>query len=113
MIRIINPLIEALNTKQKLPHLIIVILDECIVNLGDYNVDDIIIIWFLSALWQAILTRINQLPIRAKLDSPPPQLVTVIKPIAKPNWADPDANYIRKREGCSDPEIDKQNTSNT
>ena len=54
MLCIINPLIEALNTKWKMPHHNIILLDEHIVDLTDLNVDDMIAIWFLSTINLAI-----------------------------------------------------------
>ena len=41
------------------------------------------------------MNHLNQLPIKAKPDSPP--YVTIIKLIAKPNWEDPDAAHTRMK----------------
>ena len=78
-----------------MPRHIIIVLDDHIVDLADLNVDDAIIEWLLTELWKIILTRLGQLPEKAKPDYL--TLLTIFKPLPKPQLAEPSVMYTRMK----------------
>ena len=96
VMRLLNPVIEAINTHPKLPHHLLILIDENMVRLGEIDLADDTIKWLIMELWTAILARPDQLPLKAKplFDT----LITIIKPLVHPEKSIACGNYAWHRE---------------
>ena len=91
--RLLNPAIEVINRKPRLPRHMIILIDEKLVKLGELV--EVTIRWLLMEMWCTILARIDQLPVRAKplYDT----LITIIKPLPRPDTCDPYGYYLQDK----------------
>ena len=91
--RLLNPVIEVINRRPRLPRHMIILIDEKLVKLGELV--EGAVRWFLMELWCTILARIDQLPVRANplYDT----LITIIKLLPRPDTCDPHGHYLQDK----------------
>ena len=90
LIRYRRALLEGVKENDRLPKHIIVLFNDSIVRFADVAED--IFRWIFSETWRVILTRLDQLPQKAKPKFTPK--ILFIKPSSKSKWADVTGQFL-------------------